>query len=293
MKPNRKYKDSVFTRYFSEDPKRLIDLYNALEGKNYPEDTPVEVNTIEDVLYKDRINDLSFLLDGQLIVLVEHQSTINRNMALRMLIYLGRLYEKILPSDTMYRSTLVPLPAPKFIVLYNGEEECPEYSQQHLSAAFSDGSEPPMIDLTVDVWNVNYGKDAEEVSRSKSLNEYSFFIHSVRCEHEKEPDLAKAIKNAIRKCIQADIMKDFLTRNGSEVENMLFTEWKWDTALRVREQEGERRGEQRGEQRGGIAMLCNAVVNGMMTIANALQLSGCTEDEFSAWMKKFHPDYKI
>lgn len=43
----------------------------------------------------------------------------------------------------------------------------------------------------------------------------------------------------------------------------------------------------------GREMLCNAVVNGMMTLTNALKLSGCTKDEFSAWMKQFHPDYKI
>ena len=206
-------------------------------------------------------------------------------MALRMLIYLGRLYEKILPSDTMYRSALVELPTPKFIVLYNGEEMCPEHYQQRLSAAFSDRSEPPMIDLTVDVWNVNYRKDAEEVSRSKSLNDYSFFIHCVRCEYAKETDLAKAIKIAIRRCIQANVMKDFLTKNGSEVENMLFTEWNWDTAFRVQKEEGR--------EEGGLQMLCNAVVNGMMTLANALKMSGCTKDEFFAWMKKFHPDYKI
>ena len=54
-------------------------------------------------------------------------------------------------------------------------------------------------------------------------------------------------------------------------------------------QEGERKGEQRGE----LKALCNAVVNGMLTLANALKLSGCSQDEFSAWMKQFHPDYKM
>lgn len=40
-------------------------------------------------------------------------------------------------------------------------------------------------------------------------------------------------------------------------------------------------------------MLCSAVVNGMMTLANALTMSGCTQEEFFVWMKRFHPDYKI
>jgi hypothetical protein len=40
-------------------------------------------------------NDISFLLDGKLVVLIEHQSSLNRNMPLRLLLYIGRVYEKI------------------------------------------------------------------------------------------------------------------------------------------------------------------------------------------------------
>ena len=40
-------------------------------------------------------------------------------------------------------------------------------------------------------------------------------------------------------------------------------------------------------------MLCKAVAEGVMNYTDALKLSGCTKDEFSAWMKQFHPDYKI
>ena len=32
---------------------------------------------------------------------------------------------------------------------------------------------------------------------------------------------------------------------------------------------------------------------GVGTYTDALKLSGCMKDEFSAWMKQFHPDYKI
>ncbi len=58
-KPNREYKDSVFSLYMSE-PARLIEVYNAINGTSYPADAPVEINTLQEVLYKDRINDDSF-----------------------------------------------------------------------------------------------------------------------------------------------------------------------------------------------------------------------------------------
>lgn len=61
-KANRKYKDSVFTMYFS-NTERLIELYNSLEGTNLPKDTPIEINTLDDALFKDRINDISFVVN--------------------------------------------------------------------------------------------------------------------------------------------------------------------------------------------------------------------------------------
>ena len=78
MKGNRKYKDSVFCDYMSDGPK-LVELYNAVYGTNYPFDTPVEINTLDNVLYMDRVNDISFTLDGKYVVLLEQQSTIKMN----------------------------------------------------------------------------------------------------------------------------------------------------------------------------------------------------------------------
>jgi hypothetical protein len=49
LNSNKNYKDSVFIRYFS-DKEKLIETYNAIEGKDYPKDTDVEINTLEDAL---------------------------------------------------------------------------------------------------------------------------------------------------------------------------------------------------------------------------------------------------
>ena len=91
---NTKYKDSVFSFLFS-DPDSLRELYCALENVTLPEDVPVTINTLQDVLFLDRVNDISFEIGGKLVILFEHQSTINPNMALRLLLYIARVYEKI------------------------------------------------------------------------------------------------------------------------------------------------------------------------------------------------------
>jgi hypothetical protein len=76
---NEKYKDSVFTLLFSE-PDILRELFSAIEGVTLPSDIPIDINTLSDVLFRTQRNDLSFLLDNRLIVLIEHQSTVNNNI---------------------------------------------------------------------------------------------------------------------------------------------------------------------------------------------------------------------
>ncbi|MCL2260296.1 MAG: hypothetical protein FWC15_02955, partial [Fibromonadales bacterium] len=71
------------------------------------------------------------------------------------------------------------------------------------------------------------------------------------------------------------ILRDFLQDNASEVRNMLFTEWNWDTAKRVWQEEametgiekgiviGEARGEARGETKGVLRTARQMKAEGM------------------------------
>ena len=82
---NRNYKSSIFAMLFS-DRKELLGLYNAVSGKHYSDPELLEVNTLENAIYMNMKNDVSFLLDAEMM-LYEHQSTWNPNMPLRDLIY--------------------------------------------------------------------------------------------------------------------------------------------------------------------------------------------------------------
>ena len=59
-----------------------------------------------------------------------------------------------------------------------------------------------------------------------------------------------AVTKAIRYCIAHDIMGEFLSKHGSEVENMLFTEWNMDEALAVTAEEARAAGRIEGERSG-------------------------------------------
>ena len=165
MPVNREYKSTVFTSLFS-DTRELLSLYNAIMGLNLPETTYIEIATLEDDLFKNRLNDIAFVVEDRIVVLVEHQSTVSENMPLRMLIYMARIYEKLVNFNSVYRKALLKIPKPNFIVLYNGLEPFPDEKILRLSDAYKDDSGNSRIfggsmELEVRVLNINKGSNLE------------------------------------------------------------------------------------------------------------------------------------
>jgi len=249
-KSSREYKNSVFTMLFSIKENSL-SLFNAVENTNYGPETDIKITTLSNVLVKGQQNDISFVLDGKIVVLVEHQSTINNNMALRFLMYISDVYEMIVSRRERYRKERISIPKPEFIVLYNGNEDMPEQQELKLSDMFRDlgESEVPNLELTVKVYNINKGHNEELVNRCAVLREYSAFVYLVK-EYVKSMDLGDAILRAIDDCMRQDILKDFLEQHSQEVYNMLYGDWNMDEALEVRAEEAEAKGIAIGEARG-------------------------------------------
>lgn len=133
---DRRYKDRVFRAVFSEK-EDLLELYNALRGSDYKNPDDLEINTLDNVLYLSMKNDLSFLIDGE-IHLYEHQSTMNPNMPLRGLFYLADLFKKYIEEreENLYGSKQIQLPAPYYVVFYNGLEEQPDVQVIRLSESY-------------------------------------------------------------------------------------------------------------------------------------------------------------
>ena len=229
----------------------LRELYSALEGVSLPPDIPVTINTLEDVLFMGRVNDISFEIGGKLVVLIEHQSTINPNMALRLLMYISRLYERLIGDRNIYATKQIALPRPEFFVLYNGEAPYPDERVLRLSDAFGDTSALGVrgdwsLELTVKVLNINEGRNEGIARRCKTLAGYQAFVAQVR-EHVKRGDgLEDALKKTVIYCRDHDILKEFLEHHATEVIGMLTTEWNLEDALAVRFEEGMEIGMERG-----------------------------------------------
>ena len=110
-KVNREIKNSVFVDLFYADEsaeENDISLFNALHDKPLPEGTVIRKFKIDTTMYMNFQNDISFNAGGNVFVFGEHQSTINSNMPLRSLMYIGRAYEQIVPTRSRYKKDLVP-----------------------------------------------------------------------------------------------------------------------------------------------------------------------------------------
>ena len=178
-KKNRQFKDSVFVCLFSRDEKTrqqaTISLYNALHEEKIEDDAKIEFIELENVLYHKEKNDVSFMVNGKIIVLVEHQSTINENMPLRFLLYIVAIYQLILDVASRYKERLVKIPKPEFYVIYNGTKKCPAIEEQRLSQAFIEcGAEPP-LELIVKVININHPDNKDFLEKCELLKGYKEF----------------------------------------------------------------------------------------------------------------------
>ena len=141
---NRELKSDVFTALFSE-PENAAKLYTALSGEETaPED--IQITTLEGVLFLARKNDLGFTVKERMLVISEHQSTINENMPLRSMLYYGRTMEKLLQDRNLYREKRVPIPTPEFYLFYNGTRDVPGEKVLKLSDGYIVKTKDPMLD---------------------------------------------------------------------------------------------------------------------------------------------------
>ena len=248
---NRKYKDSVFVDLFAEDEKakeNFLSLYNALHNTNLHLSCPVENIRLDNVMYMNIVNDVSCLIDNKIIVLAEHQSTINENMPLRFLQYIARLYEKLQTPADRYLRKLSKIPTPEFYVFYNGLDDYPETITLKLSDAFITKPEQIPLELIVQVLNINKGKGGKILKACKTLDEYSLFVEQVRTQTQLDPK--NGFTNAVKICIEKGILKEYLQRKAKEVINMLVAEYDYDTDIAVQRKESLMIGIQQGIQQG-------------------------------------------
>ena len=257
VRANHQYKDTVF-RMLYRDKANLLSLYNAVNDRNYTNPEELQIVTLENAIYMGMKNDLAFIMDMNLY-LYEHQSTYNPNIPLRNLFYIADEYQRLVVQKSLYSTTIQKIPAPRFIVFYNGTKKVEDRSEFRLSSAYENPTEDPDLELRVTMLNVNDGHNNELMEHCRTLKEYAQYVARVRG-YTASMKLEEAVRRAIKECIAEGILADFLRKNRAEVEMVSILEYDKEyeeKKLRKAEYEaGEQEGLNRGLAQGIVETGC-------------------------------------
>lgn len=224
MEGNRQYKDRFFRFLFGNEAykENALSLYNAVNGTQYEDVADLTMISLEDFLYLGMRNDVSFLISWDLN-LYEHQSTWNPNMPLRGLFYFSRILSKYTEENGLdpYRSMPVSLPAPQYVIFYNGQEDHGERTTLRLSDLYKD-RRAGAVEVVATVIDINYAENKQILKSCRVLREYAQVIASVRSLQEAGHPLSEAVDLAVEACIRDGILADVLRIHRAEVKQMIF-----------------------------------------------------------------------
>ena len=216
-KLNRKVRDTVFTKLFS-DPKYAFQLYKVF----HPEDTEstesmLDIITLKHIFSDDVYNDLGILMNNRLMIFVEAQSTWNGNMAVRSLLYLSKTYQEYINQNHLDIMSYSPitLPKPEVYVIFTGErKEQPEY--QNLSDHFV--KYPDGIDLPLELKvKMIYNSDVENIV-GQYIEFCKIFDRQLKL-HQNDKILA--IQKTLELCREQGLLLDFISKHESEVNTLM------------------------------------------------------------------------
>ena len=253
--PNVIYKDRLFKAIFGKQEHKdwLLSLYNALNNSDYKNPDDLELTTIENIIYITMKNDLSFLIDSQMN-LYEQQSTWNPNMPLRGLFYFAQLYQQHISKQKrdIYSSTLLKIPTPQFIVIYNGSRQTADVEKLKLSDAFEVPKNDGEFEWTATLVNINKGHNESLLAKCKPLNDYAIYIDRIKANIQQGLTKEEAVKEAMDFAIKNNMLNGFFLSQKLEVLNMSLTEFNQEEYDRNRYDEGREAGIREGKLEGKL-----------------------------------------
>ena len=261
---NFQYKARLFEMIF-RGKKELLELYNAVNGSHYTDESLLQINTLGNAVYMSMHNDISFLFDTANLYLYEHQSTWNPNMPLRELQYMASLYSVLTKDDNLYGKTMVKIPTPGFVMFYNGvDKDVPDRLVLKLSDMFIKPEAEPALELKTVVLNINRGHNLKLMETCRTLRDYAEYTARVR-EYVKTLPIEDAVDRAVTECIRDGILAEFLSRYRAEVIRVSIFEYDEERHLR---QEREEAAHKRSEE-----MAMDMIVDGKLKLEDIARYS--------------------
>lgn len=263
----RTIKDSVFTNLF-QDKKYLLQLYKAL----HPEDTDVTEDkltdiTIKNVLTDNIYNDLGFVVENRLVILVEAQSTWTMNIIIRALMYMVQTYHDYFSRtrQNLYKSKKVTLPVPEIYVIYTGDRKT-RPTEVSLAQEFFKGKQS-CIDVKVKM--IYDGEDGD------IINQYVIFTKVCNEQIAIHGRSQKAVLEAIRICKDRNVLNEYLSSKEKEVVDIMMVLYDEEEIMRsyVESEVYEARQDEK------VEIARRMLEDGTLSIDRVAQISGLSIDE--------------
>ena len=211
----RTAKNSVFLDLF-QNKSYLLKLYKTLhpEDTTATEDSLTDV-TITNVLTDNLYNDLGFIVNNKLIILIEAQSTWTMNILVRVLLYLAQSYHEYFQrtSQDYYKSRKVKMPKPELYVIYTGNKGR-KPDKISLSNEFFKGAD---IDIEVRA-KVIYESDKDDI-----INQYIIFCKVFNEQTKQHGMTQKAVTETIRICKDRNVLMEYLAQREKEVVTIMMS----------------------------------------------------------------------
>ncbi len=211
----RTAKNSVFLDLF-QNKSYLLKLYKTLhpEDTTATEDSLTDV-TITNVLTDNLYNDLGFIVNNKLMILVEAQSTWTVNILVRILLYLAQSYHEYFQrtSQDYYKSKKVKMPKPELYVIFTGNKGR-KPDKISLSKEFFEGA---VIDIDVKA-KVIYESDTDDI-----INQYIIFCKVFNEKTKQHGMTQKAVTETIRICKDRNVLREYLLDREKEVVTIMMS----------------------------------------------------------------------
>lgn len=209
----RTAKNSVFLDLF-QNKSYLLKLYKTLhpEDTTATEDSLTDV-TITNVLTDNLYNDLGFIANNKLMILVEAQSTWTVNILVRVLLYLAQSYHEYFQRTCQdyYKSKKVKMPKPELYVIFTGNKGR-KPDKISLSKEFFEG-----VDIDVEVKaKVIYESNTDDI-----INQYIIFCKVFNEQTKQHGMTRKAVTETIRICKDRNVLTEYLLEREKEVVTIM------------------------------------------------------------------------
>ena len=138
----------------------------------------------------------------------------------------------------------------------------------------------------MDVYNIadpHPEKPLTVLNKCDILKEYCEFVEQVRINKNKKS--ANPITEAISYCIKNNILREYLKRKSTEVDNLLVANYDYETDIRVHAEEAAEKAYAEGENKRARETALRMLESSRLTIEEIAEFAGITTTEVKELQK--------